>query len=47
MATQAAAQQPVTESNQAGRTDRERLVAIETLLPTLATKEDLKNSSRT
>ena len=42
MATQAATQGTATESSQIGRTNSERLVAIETLLPTLATKTDVE-----
>lgn len=40
MATQAATER--LETNQTQRTNSERLVAIETLLPTLATKTDIE-----
>lgn len=42
MASQVATQQTATESNHTRQTNSERLVAIETLLPTLATKTDVE-----
>ncbi len=42
MATQVATQQTATESSHTRQTNSERLVAIETLLPTLATKTDVE-----